>query len=595
MAHADGTRARAAQRQPAVDTTAVPGEAMAFADNRADAIAQRETAQAIARSPRSTAQRAVSAAVHASPRMAAQRQAQEQAPPNRTGLPDTLKSGVESLSGMSLDHVKVHYNSSQPAQLNALAYAQGSDIHLGPGQEQHLPHEAWHVVQQAQGRVAPTTQMKSGVPVNDDAGLEREADVMGSRAVQLYRVSYRPAPVQRQAAAAADGVVQRKVGFEFETGWDLRKPGGAAWNTDTPLVRGLNWQMSPDEIAGNNAKIEFKTAPFEVDGDDAAEMIGPIMEAFESLNNYVQTLLPLPEGQFSPIATTPPGVEVQPVGALLAKPQVTGGVRTDLVFAFLKDMASGERDTDLMPSEGNKEKLRGVLGRVEGRINPRRKSSREYWGVVALLANLVVRFQADRTRAVEAYRVWTAETRADLQRRYDAWVVRTHPDEQAQEEKKLEVRAHMTRLSTAKREEIRVALAPSYMKARASALPRVAFNDLPGLDQDDLLRDVLEAAGLTHPDDGALRMFPLGRKSDGDFQETIAQWIASIQQARGGGRGELWSSRSLGTGDVGAGERRGTGIPFELRGIPGPVPSDQWVEFAAPFITYFADINKRRR
>ncbi len=103
---------------------------------------------------------------------------------NRTGLPDQLKSGVESLSGMSMDHVKVHYNSSEPANLNALAYAQGSDIHVAPGQEQHLPHEAWHVVQQAQGRVKPTTQMKEGVPVNDDRGLEHEADVMGAKALQ---------------------------------------------------------------------------------------------------------------------------------------------------------------------------------------------------------------------------------------------------------------------------------------------------------------------------------------------------------------------------------------------------------------------------
>ena len=108
----------------------------------------------------------------------------EAAPPNRTGLPDGLKAGVESLSGLSMDHVRVHYNSAQPAQLNALAYAQGSDIHLAPGQEQHLPHEAWHVVQQAQGRVQPTLQMKDGVPVNDDVGLEREADVMGSKALE---------------------------------------------------------------------------------------------------------------------------------------------------------------------------------------------------------------------------------------------------------------------------------------------------------------------------------------------------------------------------------------------------------------------------
>lgn len=116
---------------------------------------------------------------------AAQPDASAQLSTNNTGLPDNLKSGVESLSGMSMDHVKVHYNSSQPAQLSAQAYAQGSDIHVAPGQEQHLPHEAWHVVQQAQGRVQPTRQMKGDVPVNDDRGLEHEADVMGAKAAQM--------------------------------------------------------------------------------------------------------------------------------------------------------------------------------------------------------------------------------------------------------------------------------------------------------------------------------------------------------------------------------------------------------------------------
>jgi hypothetical protein len=109
--------------------------------------------------------------------------AQLEEKPNNTGLPNQLKAGIESLSGMSMDNVKVHYNSSQPAQLNAHAYAQGTDIHVAPGQEQHLPHEAWHVVQQAQGRVKPTLQMKEGVPVNDDVGLETEADVMGAKAL----------------------------------------------------------------------------------------------------------------------------------------------------------------------------------------------------------------------------------------------------------------------------------------------------------------------------------------------------------------------------------------------------------------------------
>lgn len=100
--------------------------------------------------------------------------------PNQTGLPDRLKAGVENLSGYSLDAVRVHYNSPKPAQLQALAYTQGTEIHVASGQEKHLPHEAWHVVQQMQGRVKPTLQMK-GVQINDDEGLEREADVMGDK------------------------------------------------------------------------------------------------------------------------------------------------------------------------------------------------------------------------------------------------------------------------------------------------------------------------------------------------------------------------------------------------------------------------------
>ena len=101
---------------------------------------------------------------------------------NNTGLPDNLKSGIENLSGMGMDDVKVHYNSDKPASLQAHAYAQGTDIHVAPGQEKHLPHEAWHVVQQKQGRVKPTMQMKGNVNVNDDKGLEKEADVMGEKA-----------------------------------------------------------------------------------------------------------------------------------------------------------------------------------------------------------------------------------------------------------------------------------------------------------------------------------------------------------------------------------------------------------------------------
>lgn len=105
---------------------------------------------------------------------------------NNTGLPDNLKSGIENLSGYSLDNVKVHYNSNKPSQLQAHAYAQGTDIHVAAGQEKHLPHEAWHVVQQKQGRVKPTMQVQ-GVAINDNPVLEREADMMGVKATSVNR------------------------------------------------------------------------------------------------------------------------------------------------------------------------------------------------------------------------------------------------------------------------------------------------------------------------------------------------------------------------------------------------------------------------
>lgn len=104
--------------------------------------------------------------------------------PNRTGLPDRLKAGIESLSGIDMSDLRVHANSHKPAQINAVAYTQGNQIHLGPGQERHLPHEAWHAVQQKQGRVRATMQAK-GVSINDDSKLEQEADELGYRAREI--------------------------------------------------------------------------------------------------------------------------------------------------------------------------------------------------------------------------------------------------------------------------------------------------------------------------------------------------------------------------------------------------------------------------
>jgi hypothetical protein len=197
------TMRQAASRPPAsANSTAAD---IGLQDNRSAAIAQRQLQRSVDQSPYQRAQETRLAGLFGSPLQrvetdedeSLQRQFKQGAPAesmahagatgNRTGMPDQLKTGVEALSGMDLSDVRVHRNSAKAAQLNALAYAQGNEIHLGPGQEQHLPHEAWHVVQQRQGRVRPTLQM-AGVQVNDEEGLEKEADLMGDRANAVQAV-----------------------------------------------------------------------------------------------------------------------------------------------------------------------------------------------------------------------------------------------------------------------------------------------------------------------------------------------------------------------------------------------------------------------
>jgi hypothetical protein len=209
---------------------------------------------------------------------------------SNNGLPHQLKAGIESLSGLRMDHVKVHYNSAQPAQLNALAYAQGSDIHVAPGQEQHLPHEAWHVVQQAQGRVRPTLQMKENTPINDDAGLESEADVMGAKAMsagaqmtQLATAEDRSAPtglarLAELPAFSSSMPVMRKIGFEYEVGAIDTEKDTAFFSTEwEPHSKGeviktrTGYDITAD-ISQNGAgtNLEFITKPIDENSDSAA-------------------------------------------------------------------------------------------------------------------------------------------------------------------------------------------------------------------------------------------------------------------------------------------------------------------------------------
>lgn len=74
---------------------------------------------------------------------------------------------------MMCGYITIHRN----LQLQAFAYAQGSDIHMHRAGTAPS-HEAWHVVQPKTGRVQPTMQLQ-GVNVNDNEGAGERSGCNG--------------------------------------------------------------------------------------------------------------------------------------------------------------------------------------------------------------------------------------------------------------------------------------------------------------------------------------------------------------------------------------------------------------------------------
>jgi hypothetical protein len=236
-----------------------------FVDIRPEATAQRKLQEMGNNSPQVSQLRAFQEMANNSPQVKQMAQLQAiandhsalhqqhiQKKENNTGLPDALKTGIEKLSGMSMDDVKVHHNSDKPAQLQAHAYAQGTEIHLASGQEKHLPHEAWHVVQQKQGRVKPTMQMKGKVNVNDDAGLEKEADVMGAKALSLTPSSAEDSSFLDKSGTTQNSLVQRRAVIGIDGGFtdvvNNRKPAETALIADQ-IVRRFKDQAEFEKFA----------------------------------------------------------------------------------------------------------------------------------------------------------------------------------------------------------------------------------------------------------------------------------------------------------------------------------------------------------
>lgn len=134
--------------------------------------------------------------------------------PDGGGRP--LPSGVATDMGRSFgaDFSQVRFQEGEHVSaMGARAFALGHELHFAPGEfapqstagRELIGHELAHVVQQSQGRVAPTMQAK-GADLNDDPALEAEADRAGAAAARGEPVGGALTP-----GTATTGAVQRKI------------------------------------------------------------------------------------------------------------------------------------------------------------------------------------------------------------------------------------------------------------------------------------------------------------------------------------------------------------------------------------------------
>jgi hypothetical protein len=271
---------------------------------------------------------------------------------NRTGLPDRLKDGIEALSGLSLDGVRVRYGSREPARFDALAYARGREIHLAPGQERHLPHEAWHAVQQMQGRVRASS-WTMGEGLNADPGLETEADAMGERATRVTAACGAEPPLPPLPVASP--VVQRKVGFEFESTGDQKwrfqgrddddeKWAGIANTKDILLP-------TPSDKAGAGAdkgNVEFITKPL-ADWETVAKTMAELETMTATIRENTPYALTAAQNTKAGEKTELAQHRIVAPADLVAKPQATIGVGAASIeglFTALIRMNQGQGPTE---------------------------------------------------------------------------------------------------------------------------------------------------------------------------------------------------------------------------------------------------------
>ncbi len=489
-------------------------------------------------------------------------------------LPTSLRHGLEDFAGFSLENVRVYRRSSEPARIGALAFTRGGEIHLGPGQERHLPHEGWHAVQQAQGRVRPTGRAV-GVDLNDEPRLEREADRMGAMARNRParpEADRRARPtVEASAPSPAQPVLQRRVGFEFEMNWTVKAPGNTI-GAGTEIITGTNWHAEPDmrPVPDPNERhytgfgnLEFVTAAFEEDAggrfdlqfavNQIVNLVNVIAARWYGLGGWGEArLADFVNGGVAWGANTPAARRDdiwidRRRSAGVASPQMTAGIRLENVSSVLDEM--GQTTPAGQPD---------LYGRAPSPAGQALHAAR-------------ARIHAVHGRAVQQANLAAGMTAAERQR-YEGAL------------------AHLG-LIVALGAVVDVGTNEKYL---TPFLSRTNFGDLPYSIRTSptLIRDVVIASGRGNNANWlAVSGNPLFASSPNMNQRTIANWLTDIANGNDplqwGQEGDLTRFDPQAVGPQG---HRSIGHVYEFRGVSRRLPVAGWLAWALGLFDRVRDV-----
>jgi hypothetical protein len=155
---------------------------------------------------------------------------------------------MEARLGHDFASVRIHDRDESAPRIGALAYTRGEHLHFAPGAYRPesaggravLGHELAHVVQQRQGRVHPTR--RGPIPLNDSAGLEREADAHASTVA-------RPAALLPNLATMAPGHAASSPTVQMIPLWKKALYGLGAVGGGVALAAGA-WTAAPALAVG---------------------------------------------------------------------------------------------------------------------------------------------------------------------------------------------------------------------------------------------------------------------------------------------------------------------------------------------------------